>query len=76
MCGIFSNYDSNRNSNNVTSDNSSSNRNTSSTKGLPGGKALPYKYICEDSPSKTIMEALKELNSNDIKVFLIAGGPE
>ena len=72
----FSNRDSNRNSNNATHDNSSSYRNTSSTKGLPGEKALPDKYFCEGSPSKLMMEALKELNVNDIKDFLMAGGPE
>ena len=48
----------------------------SSTKGLPGEKALPDKYFCEGSPDKLMMEALKELNINDIKDFLMAGGPE
>ena len=45
-------------------------------RGLPGEKALPDKYFCEGSPDKLMMEALKELNINDIKDFLMAGGPE
>ena len=63
-----------------TKDNSSSNLNNSSSekqsKGLPGEKSLPDKYFCEGSPSKLMMEALKELNINDIKDFLMAGGPK
>ena len=42
----------------------------------PKTKVLPDKYFCEGSPDKLMMEALKELNINDIKDFLMAGGPE
>ena len=56
---------------------SSSNRDSNCNKrGLPGEKALPDKYFCEGLPDKLVMEALKELNINDIKDFLMAGGPE
>ena len=40
----------------------------------PKTKVLPDKYFCECSPDKLMMEALKELNINDIKDFLMAGG--
>ena len=73
-----------------TTDNSSSNCDSDATrnnktnnifsktqsKGLPGEKSLPDKYFCEGLPTKLMMEALKELNINDIKDFLMAGGPE
>ena len=45
------------------------------TKGLPGKKSIQDKYFCEGSPDKLMMEALKELNINDIKDFLMVGGP-
>ena len=74
---------------NATHDSSSANKNNPSsctqTKGLPGEnnassntqtKGLPYKYFCEGSPDKLMMEALKELNINSIKDFLMAGGPD
>ena len=46
-----------------------------STKGLPGKKSLPDKYFYEGSPDKLMMEALKELNTNDIKDFLMDSSP-
>ena len=63
----------------VTRDSSSADNNNHSssdlTKGLPE-KCLLDKYFCEGSPNKIMMEALKELNINEIKEFLMAGGPE
>ena len=50
-----------------------SNPGSSST---PKTKVLPDKYFCEGSPDKLMIEALKELNINDIKDFLMAGGPD
>ena len=64
--------DNNTNSSSNTTDNNDN----SSTKGLPGEKCLPDKYVCDGSPSKLMMVALKELNVNDIQDFLMAGGPE
>ena len=61
--------------NNNSSSNTANNNNNSSTKGLPGEKCLPDKYFCEGFPDKLMMEALKELNINDIKEFPMAGGP-
>ena len=57
-------------------DNINNSSSLDSTKGLPGEKVLPDKYFCEGSPNKLMMEALKELDINDIKDFLMAGGPE
>ena len=51
-------------------DNNNNSSSSDSTKGLPGKKSLSDKYFCEGSPDKLIMEALKELNINDIKDFL------
>ena len=56
-------------------DNNNTSSSSDSTKGLPGKKSLPDKYFCEGSPDKLMMRALKELNINDIKDFLMAGGP-
>ena len=55
----------------------SSNRNSNcNEKGLPGEKSLLDEYVYECSPDKLIIEALKELNINDIRDFFMAGGPE
>ena len=65
-----SSSDSNKGHNNDISSSSGS------TKGLPGKQALPDKFFCEGLPDKLMMEALKELNINDVKDFLMAGGQE
>ena len=62
--------------NNYSSSNTANNNNNSSAKGLQREKALSDKYFCEGFPNKLMMEALKELNINGIKVFLMARGPD
>ena len=39
-------------------------------------KGLPEKYFYEGSSDKLMIEALTELNINDIQDFLMAGGPD
>ena len=36
---------------------------------------LPDNYLCEGYPDKIMIEALKELNSNDIRYFLKGESP-
>ena len=56
-------------------DNNNNSSSSDSTKGLPGKKSLLDKCFFEGSPDKLMMKALQELNINDRKDFLLAGGP-
>ena len=71
-----SNHDFDATCDSSFADNNNNSSSSDSTKGLPGKKSLPDKYFCEAFPNKLMMKALRELNINDIKDFLMAGGPE
>ena len=71
----FSNRDFDATCDSSFADHNNISSSSDSTKGLPGENCLPDKYFCEGSPDKLMMEALKELNINDIQDFLMVGGP-